>query len=166
MKQFTIRRAFSSLVVLWGVSTLIFFMIHLISGDPAALMLGERATPERIIELRETMGLEDPLYQQYFRFFRKLMQGDLGRSFRTQRLVVAEIKIRVGPTAQLAVVGMGIALLIGVSAGVIAARYRDTWIESAVMMFSMIGISVPNFVLGMFLMLLFSLQQQLPDLRG
>lgn len=157
MKHFIIRRAFASVIVLWGVSTLIFFTVHMIPGDPARIMLGVRATPERVESLRESMGLDDPLLTQYFRFFGNVARGDLGRSFRTNRPVGHEIAVRVGPTVQLAFAGMGLALIIGVSAGVLAAAFRDTWVETTVMMVAMIGISVPNFVLGMLLMLYFSL---------
>lgn len=158
MQQFIIRRLLASLVVLWGVSTLIFLMVHLIPGDPASVMLGVRATPARVEALREGMGLNDPLPTQYFRFFGDLARGDLGRSFRTNRPVAHEIRVRMWPTAQLAFSGMGLALIIGVFAGVMAAAHRDTWVESLVMAIAMIGISVPNFVLGMLLMLFFSMR--------
>ena len=158
MQQYIIRRILSSFVVLFGISTLIFFMIHLIPGDPAAVMLGVRATPERVAALRQSMGLDEPLLRQYASFFADLARGDLGRSFRTNRPVGYEIQIRMWPTIQLALTGMGLALLIGIVAGVLAAAHRDTWVESLVMIIAMIGISVPNFVFGMLLLLFFSVR--------
>ncbi len=158
MQQYIIRRILSSFVVLFGISTLIFFMIHLIPGDPAAVMLGVRATPERVAALRQSMGLDEPLLRQYAGFFADLARGDLGRSFRTNRPVGYEIQIRMWPTIQLALTGMGLALLIGIVAGVLAAAHRDTWVESLVMIIAMIGISVPNFVFGMLLLLFFSVR--------
>ena len=158
MHQFIIRRVLVSFVVLFMISTFVFFMIHLIPGDPAAVMLGVRATPDRVAALRESMGLDEPLVSQYVGFLRNLAAGDLGRSFRTNRPVAQEIAVRLWPTIQLALAGMGLALVIGVVAGVVAAARRDTWIESAVMVIAMIGISVPNFVFGMLLMLLFSVR--------
>ncbi len=158
MQQFLIRRLLASVVVLLGVSTLIFFMIHLIPGDPAAVMLGVRATPDRVAELRESMGLNEPLLVQYAGFFAGLARGDLGRSFRTNRPVGFEIRVRMWPTIQLALTGIGLALVIGVTSGVLAASRRDTWVESLVMIIAMVGISVPNFVFGMLLILFFSIR--------
>ncbi len=156
MQQFIIRRILIAFVVLFGVSTFVFFMVHLIPGDPATVMLGVRATPTRVAALRESMGLDEPLVVQYGNFLLNVVQGDFGRSFRTNRPVVHEIQVRMWPTVQLALAGMGLALLIGIASGVLAASKRDTWVESAVMVLAMIGISIPNFVLGMLLMLFFS----------
>jgi len=156
MQQFIIRRILVAFVVLFGVSTFVFFMVHLIPGDPATVMLGVRATPTRVAALRESMGLDEPLVVQYGNFLLNVVQGDFGRSFRTNRPVVHEIQVRMWPTVQLAFAGMGLALLIGIASGVLAASKRDTWVESAVMVLAMVGISIPNFVLGMLLMLLFS----------
>ncbi len=156
MQQFIIRRILVAFVVLFGVSTFVFFMVHLIPGDPATVMLGVRATPSRVAALRESMGLDEPLVVQYGNFLLNVAQGDFGRSFRTNRPVVHEIQVRMWPTVQLALAGMGLALLIGIASGVLAASKRDTWVESLVMVVAMIGISLPNFVLGMLLMLFFS----------
>lgn len=158
MQQFIIRRILVAFVVLFGVSTFVFFMVHLIPGDPATVMLGVRATPSRVAAIRESMGLDEPLISQYGNFLLNVVQGDFGRSFRTNRPVVHEIQVRMWPTVQLAFAGMGLALLIGIASGVLAASKRDTWVESAVMVVAMAGISIPNFVLGMLLMLLFSVQ--------
>lgn len=158
MQQFIIRRILVAFVVLFGVSTFVFFMVHLIPGDPATVMLGVRATPSRVAAIRESMGLDEPLISQYGNFLLNVVQADFGRSFRTNRPVVHEIQVRMWPTVQLAFAGMGLALLIGIASGVLAASKRDTWVESAVMVVAMAGISIPNFVLGMLLMLLFSVQ--------
>lgn len=157
-QKFIIRRILSAFVVLFGISTIIFFMVHLIPGDPAAVMLGVRATPDRVAALRQNLGLDEPLLRQYVTFLGNVVQGDLGRSFRTDRPVGHEIRVRMWPTIQLALAGMGLALVIGIVAGVLAAAHRDTWIESLVMIVAMIGISVPNFVFGMLLILFFSIQ--------
>lgn len=156
MRQFIIQRILAAFVVLFGVSTFVFFMVHLIPGDPATVMLGVRATPSRVAALRESMGLDKPLVVQYGNFLSNVVQGDFGRSFRTNRPVVNEIQVRMWPTVQLAFAGMGLALFMGITSGVLAASQRDTWIESVVMVVAMIGISIPNFVLGMLLMLFFS----------
>jgi len=166
MQQFIIRRILVAFVVLFGVSTFVFFMVHLIPGDPATVMLGVRATPSRVAAIRENMGLDEPLVVQYGNFLLNVVQGDFGRSFRTNRPVVYEIQVRMWPTVQLAFAGMGLALLIGIASGVLAASKRDTWVESAVMVVAMIGISIPNFVLGMLLMLLFSVHLRLLPTMG
>ncbi|MBA7493875.1 Glutathione transport system permease protein GsiC [subsurface metagenome] len=137
---------------------LIFLLVHLIPGDPAAQMLGHMATTESVARLRESMGLNDPLPTQYIRFIKKALVGDMGRSFRSNRTVVYEISKRLWPTVQLAITGVGIAFILGITAGIIAAAKKDTWIDSLVMIFAMFGISMPNFVLGMFILLLFSIR--------
>ncbi|MCA1755789.1 MAG: ABC transporter permease, partial [Spirochaeta sp.] len=98
MQQFIIRRILVAFVVLFGVSTFVFFMVHLIPGDPATVMLGVRATPSRVAAIRENMGLDEPLVVQYGNFLLNVVQGDFGRSFRTNRPVVYEIQVRMWPT--------------------------------------------------------------------
>ncbi len=133
-------------------------MVHLLPGDPAAMMLDVRATPERVQELRESMGLDRPLPVQYFEFITGAIRGDLGRSFRSGRPVVTEIQRRLWPTLQLAFSGIGLALVFGVITGTLSAAKRDTWLEAIIMIIAMIGISMPNFVLGMLIILIFSLR--------
>ena len=146
-----------AILILFGVTLLIFLLVHLIPGDPAAQMLGVMATTESIAELRESMGLNDPLPTQYVRFIKKALVGDFGRSFKSNRPVKDEILIRLWPTVQLAIAGVGIAFIIGITAGTIAASKKDTWIDYLVISFTTLGMSVPNFVLGMFIILVFSI---------
>ena len=158
MKAYIIRRIFISTIVLFGITILIFSMIHLIPGNPAAHILGELSTSESIAELTELMGLNDPLPTQYIRYIKKALVGDFGRSFKSNRPVTYEIRMRLWPTAQLAILGVGIAFILGVSGGIIAASKKDTWIDYLTISFATIGISMPNFVLAILFILVFSLR--------
>ena len=139
-----------------GVSVLAFFLIHLVPGDPAAVMLGERATPEAIEQLRRELGLDQPLAVQYGKFLGNLVQGDLGRSIKTREQITIEIASRFPATLELATAAMFLAVVIGVPAGVLAARRRGTWIDATVMSGSLIGVSLPIFWLALLFLLWFS----------
>lgn len=158
MKAYIIRRIFLSIIILFGVTLLIFLMVHLIPGNPAAQILGELATSESIAKLTELMGLNDPLPTQYIRYIKKALAGDFGRSFKSNRPVTYEIRMRLWPTAQLAIAGVGIAFIFGVGGGIIAASKKDTWIDYLVIIFATLGMSMPNFVLAIFIILVFSLR--------
>jgi peptide/nickel transport system permease protein len=119
-------------------------------------MLDVRADAESIAKLREELGLNDPLPVQYYNFIARLVRGNLGRSFRTNRPVIDEIKPRLWPTVQLAVAGMAGAVVLGGVAGVVAAARRDTWLDSVMMVVAMLGVSIPSFLSGMIGILVFS----------
>ena len=141
---------------LLGVSVLAFLLIHMVPGDPAVVMLGERTTPEAVAELRKEMGLDRPLPVQYWRFLSNFLQGDLGRSIKTRERVIVEIGDRFPATIELASAAMLLAILVGVPAGVMAARRRGSWIDATVMTGSLIGVSLPIFWLALLLLLWFS----------
>lgn len=156
IKAYIIRRILLSIIILFGVTILIFLLVHMIPGDPAAQMLGVLATSENIAQLREEMGLNDPLPTQYFNYIKNALGGDLGRSFKSKRLVTREIGVRLWPTLQLAIAGVTIAFLLGITAGIIAATKKDTWTDYLVMILASVGMSIPNFVLGMLIILIFA----------
>jgi len=158
MLAYIIRRIFLSIIVLFGVTLLIFSIVHFVPGNPAIAILGELATSERIAELTELMGLNDPLPTQYIRYIKNVLVGDLGRSFKSNRPVIDEISRRVLPTAQLAILGVTFAFIFGVIGGIISASKKDTGIDYLTMIFATLGISMPNFVLAIFIILLFSLK--------
>lgn len=152
-----LTRLGAALVVVVGVSTLVFLLVHLVPGDPVEAMLGERAQPSDRAALRAALGLDLPLWEQYRRYLTGLLQLDLGRSFLDQRPVAAVLAERLPATIRLALAGLGIALVIALPLGVLAARCRGTLVDSAAMTLSLAGISIPNFWLGPLLILVFSL---------
>ncbi len=144
-------------MVVLGVCTLVFLLIHLVPGDPVEAMLGERAQPADRAALRAALGLDLPLWAQYQHYLLRLLRLDLGASFLDQRPVVAILAERLPATLRLAAVALGIALVIALPLGVLAARYRGSILDSAAMTLSLAGISIPNFWLGPLLILVFSL---------
>jgi ABC-type dipeptide/oligopeptide/nickel transport system permease component len=156
MVRFLVRRLLLTVPVLLGVATLVFLLIHLVPGDPAQAMLGDSASPEDVERLRESLGLNDPLLTQYVTFLGGLARGDLGRSFRYGTPVSAEIGSRLLRTVQLALAAMGVAVLVSVPLGIVAAVWRGTAVDHAAMTVSLVGISMPNFWLGPLLAILFA----------
>ena len=161
MFNYIVRRVIELIPVLIIVSIIVFSVIHLLPGDPTELMLagaeGGAVPVERIEELREAMGLNDPLPVQYFNFFTGALRGDLGESIRF-RSPVSEIVLNRFPfTLRLSLAGLAVALLIGLPLGMLAAINRHTWIDSVSMALSLVGVSMPIFWLGLLLILLFSI---------
>jgi ABC-type dipeptide/oligopeptide/nickel transport system permease component len=122
--RYLVRRILLTIPVLLGVATLVFSLIHLVPGDPAQAMLGDGAAPQDIAELRQNLGLDRPLLEQYVTFLRHAVTGDLGRSFRTGQPVTAMVLERIPATAELAVAAMIVAILIAIPLGVVAAVCR------------------------------------------
>lgn len=157
MGNYIVRRIIYLIPVLIGVSILAFLLIHLVPGDPAQIILGEKATPQAMAELRQKLGLNDPLYIQYFRFAWKILQGDLGRSVITNSLVLDELATYFPATLELSVAAMVIAVIVGVAAGVIAAVKQYSWFDNISMMGALVGVSFPIFWLGLIMIWLFGL---------
>jgi len=152
-----LTRLGAALVVVLGVCTLVFLLIHLVPGDPVEAMLGERAQAADRAALRVALGLDLPLSEQYGRYLSGLLRLDLGRSFLDQRPVALILAERLPATLRLALAALGIALVIALPLGVLAARFRGSALDSAAMTLSLAGISIPNFWLGPLLILVFSL---------
>jgi len=144
--------------VLFGVSVLVFSIIRLIPGDPAEAMAGPHATREMIERIRTEFGLDKPIHLQFLRFMSGLLRGDLGRSIRTQRPVMAEILDRLPHTLELAAASMLLATVFGMLAGIISAAKPYSFFDHLSMFLALVGISLPVFWLGLMLMLLFSLK--------
>lgn len=161
MYAYLIRRILYLIPVMLIVVTFIFFMIHLIPGDPAAVMAGSEATMEDIESTRRFMGLDRPLYEQYGRFVFRLLQGDLGKSLFMDRAVVSIIVERLEPTMVLTFLSLLVAVTIGIPAGVIAGALPNTWADKTTMVIAMLGISMPPFWLGLNLIYLLSLKLKL-----
>ena len=158
MLSFLARRLALTNVVLLGVATLVFSLIHMVPGDPAQAMLGEGAAPEDIAQLRARLGLDRPLIEQYASYMRGLARGDLGTSLRTQQPVTGQIAERIPATAELAGAAMLVAVTLALPLGVIAAVWRGTWVDQGAMALALAGISVPGFWLGPLLALVFAVE--------
>lgn len=156
MGRYIFRRLLNLIPVLLGISLLVFLFLHLIPGDPAVVLLGDRATPEQVEVLRERLGLNRPLPIQYLEFLGSLLRLDFGRSIFTGFPIIEEIKIRWPATFELSVAAMAIALIVGIPAGVIAAVKRNSIIDNLTMSGSLLGVSMPVYWLGLLLVYLFA----------
>ncbi len=157
MSRFILHRFLSLIPTLLGISILVFFMIQLIPGDPAEMMLGERASEQSLKRLREELGLDKPLYIQYGLFMSRLIRGDLGRALKTNEKITTEIAQRFPATIELSIAAMIIAVIFGMSAGIISATRQYSVFDYTSMVFSLVGVSMPIFWLGLVLMIIFSL---------
>lgn len=158
MSGYILKRLLSMLPILAVVAVVVFMIVHLTPGDPAAVMLGDEAGEKEIAELRAQLGLDLPLVVQFFHWVANVVQGDLGRSYFSDVPVTQAFWDHLGPTVSVAILAQIIAILISIPIGIMAARRRGTMIDQAVMGVSLFGISVPSFLLGLFLILLFAVQ--------
>lgn len=166
MSKFLVRRILEALPVVIGVSILVFLLIRLIPGDPAVAMLGERASEENVREIRELLGLDLPLHEQYFIWIGNLLQGDLGRTVRGNIPISQELGNRFPATAELSLLALTLSSLIGIPIGIISAVRRNTIIDTVTMMGALIGVSIPIFVLGLLLIFLVGVQFRLLPFVG
>jgi peptide/nickel transport system permease protein len=153
--KFAVRRLLLLIPVVIGVSIVSFSIMHMIPGDPARIIAGEGATVEDIMSIRIKYGLDRPLIEQYFRFMKGVITNDL-RSIRTERPILTELLPRFANTAQLALVSIIISSVIGVTLGIVSAVKRNSWIDTFSMVFSLVGVSMPIFWLGILLIILFA----------
>lgn len=156
MLTFLSRRLLQLVPVLWGVGTLVFFLLHLVPGDPVEIMLGENSLPANRAALRQSLGLDRPLLEQYFHFWASLGHGDLGTSLISRRPVASLIAERLPATASLAGAALLWALALALPLGVLAAAFRRSFLDRAVLGYSILGVSLPSFWVGPLLMLLFA----------
>lgn len=156
MTRYLVKSFVTIIPTLWGVATIVFFLIHLTPGDPALAILGPHATAESVTELRHNLGLDQPLHVQYVKFMGRLLQGDLGRSLVTEQPVLLETLRPFPYTVQLAVAGIVIALLLGIPVGIISAVRRNTLLDYVARTTSISGISVPVFFLAIVFLWIFS----------
>jgi peptide/nickel transport system permease protein len=156
MMPYITRRIFMLLYVLFGVSLTIFLLMRLIPGDPALVMLGERATAERIAEVRRGLGLDQPLAVQYLIYLRNILTGNLGRSIHTNTRVTEELLERFPATIELSLAAICLASFIGVLAGIVSATRQYSMLDSGFMFLSLAGISMPIFWLGLMMIWTFA----------
>jgi peptide/nickel transport system permease protein len=166
MLAFVARRVLATVPVLAMVAIFVFLMLRLTPGDPAAIIAGDNATAAQIAEIRERLGLARPILEQFAIWVGNLLHGNLGESFFFKAEVSELIGQRVGPTLALATVTIIITVLIAVPLGVIAAYRHRSWVDRAVMAFSVVGFSVPVFVLGYLLIWLLAIEIKLFPVQG
>ncbi|GAA4725320.1 ABC transporter permease subunit [Brevibacillus fulvus] len=157
MGRYIVKRLISLVPIIFGISVLVFTILHLVPGDPASIMLGTSATPEAIKVLRQEMGLDLPLVQQYLQWMGGLLQGDFGVSVHTGEPILPEILSRFSITLQLTVLGALFGWLFAIPLGIISAVRVHSSVDVVVRLFAMLGISVPNFAIGTLLLLGLSL---------
>jgi peptide/nickel transport system permease protein len=155
------RRLMYLFPVMLVVVSIVFLLIHLIPGDPAAVMAGADATPDDVARMRSVMGLDRPLYEQYLRWLFRTIQGDLGRSIFLERPVTTAIAERLEPTILLTTFSLIVALIIGLPAGILSGAHPNTWLDKGMMVVAMLGVSIPAFWLGLNLIYLFSYKLRL-----
>jgi peptide/nickel transport system permease protein len=156
MSRFVLKRIILLLPTLAGISLLVFAMLYLVPGDPAQVMLGERANAETLAALRQEMGLDQPFHVQFGHFVAGLLRGDLGRSIRTHELVTVEVLQRFPATCELTLASMALAVCGGLAAGIFAAVRRGRAIDYISMVAATAGISIPIFWLALMLIMVFS----------
>ena len=166
MALYVLRRLLMLLPILVGVSLLAFAILHVTPGDPAVMMLGQFATPDRIAGLRQELGLDDPLPVQYGRYVWRALHGDLGRSFRSQRPVIQEILDRFPSTIQLTLTALFLSVIAGISTGVLAATVRNRWVDGGLMAGALVGLSIPEFWLGIVLLIVFGVKLKMVPITG
>jgi peptide/nickel transport system permease protein len=156
MKTYIARRLLALVPVALVVATVAFVLIHLAPGDPASVMAGPDASAEDVQRIQRQLGLDAPLPMQFLRWFGRLVQGDLGESIFLRKPVTEAILDRVEPTLLLTLFAIAVSVLIGVPAGVLSARYHNTAADQVLMVVALLGVSIPNFLLGLLFILCFS----------
>ncbi len=151
MRQYAIRRSLTVVPVLLGVSVLVFGFIHIIPGDPAVTMLGERATSEKVAEVRQRLGLDQPIPKQYLIYLSKVLRGDLGISIVRGDPVMKDLLRRFPATVELATAAISLALLFGIPIGIVSAVWRNSLVDSLSRVWALAGVSMPIFWLGVML---------------
>ncbi len=156
MIRYISLRLLFALPALWLIVTMVFLLAHIVPGDPVAQMLGEGARADDLQQLRHALGLDVPIPVQYERYLKGVLQGNLGESFRFQQPVTKVILEHYPATLELAAVALGVCILIGIPAGVLAAHKRGERTDQAVGILTLFGLALPNFAFGPVLMLVFS----------
>ncbi|MBT2334573.1 glutathione ABC transporter permease GsiC [Variovorax paradoxus] len=158
MLNYFLKRLLGLIPTLLIVAVLVFLFVHMLPGDPARLAAGQDADEQTVAMVRQELGLDKPLPQQFVSFFTHMLQGDFGTSIRTRRPVSVEIGERFFPTVMLTITSMVWAVFFGMGIGIVSAVYRNQWPDRLGMTLAVSGISFPAFALGMLLMQIFSVQ--------
>jgi peptide/nickel transport system permease protein len=157
MREYIIKRLLQIIPTILMVTLVVFVMMRAIPGDPIVVLLGDAYDEELAIKVRQAYGLDKPLIVQYGIWLGKLLQGDWGRSILSGRPILRDVLIRLPVTLELIVLSMGVALLIAIPAGIVAALRQNTWTDYTAMSSALVGVSIPDFFLGILLLLAFSI---------
>lgn len=166
MKRFIFKRILSIIPVLFIVSIVVFMLVHLVPGDPAAAMLGDMASPEDIAQLHARLGLDRPLPVQYGIWLKNVLTGYFGESVANHQPVTQMLLSHLEPTIHLTLLALFIAVLVAIPLGMIAANKKGTAADHSVTVISLLGISLPGFLLGLFLILIFAVKLKLLPSSG
>ena len=167
MTTYILRRLLQAVPVLIGISIFTFLMLYLTPGDPVSIIAGDKPiSQEQEEQLRAKYGLDGPLWERYLDYMSGVLQGDFGESFRTDRPVTDSIGEALWPTIQLTIAGLFVAVVLGISLGIIAAIFYNTWIDTLAMVVALLGVSMPVFYLGLLLLFGFSFEIQLFPATG
>jgi peptide/nickel transport system permease protein len=166
MLGYILKRVLATIPVMAIVAVFVFLLLRLTPGDPAAILAGDAATPDQLERIRDRLGLNDPLYVQFFTWAGQLLQGDLGTSLISNTSVSSMIGNRIGPTINIALMTIFISVALAVPMGVIAAWRHRTWVDFLVMSFSVLGFSVPVFVIGYILIQIFAIELRWVPVQG
>ena len=166
MLGYLLRRVLAAIPVMGVVALFVFLLLRLTPGDPAAILAGDNATPEQLERIRISLGLHEPLYTQFFTWIGKLLQGDLGVSLISNVPVMTMISRRIEPSISIALSTIVLAIVVAVPLGVVAAWKHGTWIDRFVMGLSVIGFSVPVFVIGYVLIQVFAIELKWLPVQG
>ena len=158
MPIYILRRLLQMIPVMIGVTLVVFLIMQLVPGDPARMLAGEGASPEQIEEIRNSHGLNRPLWVQYFSYLGNVLQGDFGKSIVTSSPVLEEILIRLPTTIELALASIFVAISLGLVAGIVSATKQNTVADMSIMVVALIGVSMPSFWMGLMLMYYFSVE--------
>jgi peptide/nickel transport system permease protein len=166
MLAYVLRRLVATIPVMLIVAVLVFLMLRLTPADPAAIIAGDNANSEQVAEIRKRLGLDQPILTQFVIWGSKLLQGDLGESFFFKKQVAELIADRLEPTLSLALCTIVLAVLIAVPLGVLAAYRQGSWLDRIVMGFSVLGFSMPVFVIGYLLIYVFAIELNWLPVQG
>ena len=166
MLGYLIRRILAAIPVMGVVALIVFLLLRLTPGDPAAIIAGDNASPEQLERIRTSLGLNEPLYTQFFTWIGKLLRGDLGVSLISNVPVLNMISQRIEPSISIALSTIILSIVVAVPLGTIAAWKHDTWIDRFVMILSVVGFSVPVFVIGYVLIQVFAIDLRWFPVQG
>jgi len=158
MSRYVVRRLLQSVIILLGVTFITFFLLYILPADPAQQIAGKSATPETIANIRAQLGLDQPLLTQYWHYLVNLLHGNFGRSYIQRTDVSSLITSRIGPTLYLMIFAILIELVIGISVGIIASVKRGKATDNAIMLFSFVGVSAPQFILSILMLYVFAVK--------
>ena len=166
MLKYTLKRLAMAIPVIWGIVTIVFVLMRVFSANPAYLMLGQRATADRVAEVTTYLGLDQPIWKQYIIYMKQLFQGDLGTSLFSNQPVMQELLERLPATIELALFSVLIASIVGITLGVICAVKQNSFTDRICQVGGLVGISLPRFWLGLMLIIAFAVNLKILPVSG